>query len=65
MYDTLSITGRQNKWSDIEHSLLCFHICDNLTIPALLKYKFMASYQLKIFFFLVINLKVIEEKNVT
>ena len=66
MYDALSIIGRQNKWSDIQHSLLSFHrlrhfdnTCTiNMQIHGLLPAQ-------NLFFVFVTNLKIIEERNVT
>jgi hypothetical protein len=68
MYDKPSIIGRQNKWSDIQNPLLCFHrlrpfdststITRNIQIHGLLPAQ-------NIFFVLVTNMKIIEEKNVT
>jgi len=51
MYDTLRIIlGRQNKWPDIHTPYSTSTVCDALTTPPLLMYKFMAYYyQLKIF----------------
>jgi hypothetical protein len=63
MYDKLSIIGRQNKWPDIQHSLLCFHHLrhfDNTSTINVQIHGLLPAQNL--FFVLVTNLKIMEEK---
>jgi len=62
MYDTLSIIGRQNKWHDIQHSLLCFHRLrhfDNTSTINVQIHDLLPPQNL--FFVFVTNLKIVEE----